>query len=210
MEDNINLFFQLLPIAIVIFDLKNHHNYRNGCTAMLLQWLQWNREAHPCLHILQHHFRACSEEYGETAIHTLMTHVREWNYDGPNLTARWRESGAAKWAFQELGAPPSHKSSGTKVYYQNGGDELMHRLSLAFMDVVRDANLEELEALIGDPGFSTDSARTDELDQWTELPLLYRMNFDHVATQVRRLEGKLRKPLDADAMHQVDLDLFFQ
>ena len=164
---------------------------------------------HPILPVLRSHFKACSEEYGETAIHTLMTHIREWNYSGENMKKRWQESNAATWCFQQTGIPRSHRTSGTKWHHLDDPSDDMILLSEKFVLLVEDAKHGVLEKLVGNPGFSRDCERSEDLSYWEELPELHEMSFTVASEQVFNLEEKIRKPLDRSMMLGIDMDLFY-
>ena len=84
-ENDIYLFGKLLIPAISWFLVFNCKNFANGFEVFLLQWNSWTLQNHPAAAWLPTNFKACSEEYGESAIHNLMTHIREWDYSGYNL-----------------------------------------------------------------------------------------------------------------------------
>ena len=113
---DVNLFFKLLPSLICWFKVFKRSNYTNSCELSLANWLYWKFSNHPIIPYLELYFRACSEERGETAIHNLMTHFRECNFQGSNISQRWKESSTAKILFQKLNIPRSHKHDGTKIY----------------------------------------------------------------------------------------------
>jgi hypothetical protein len=96
---NVDRFFELIPLVICWFKLFNCSNYTNSCELSLQYWIRWKNRKHPVVDYLRKYFRATSEERGESAIHNLMTHVRDWNYFGDNLKTRWLESSVARVCF---------------------------------------------------------------------------------------------------------------
>lgn len=159
--------------------------------------------------LLRGHFKACTEEYGESAISRLMSHIREWNYSGDNMDKRWRESCAAEWCFRTLGIPRSHKTGGTKWYLMNDPPLMMSQLSQEFNRLCGLADRHELDALIGGPGFTENSVHTEDLSFWIELPVDLPLAYSLASAVVAKIKKKLQKPIDQDALDGIDVDLFF-
>ncbi len=164
---------------------------------------------HPIIPVLRSHFKACSEEYGETAIHTLMTHVREWNYTGENMTKRWQESSAASWCFDVTQIPRSHRSTGTKWFEMDDPNDMMVLLSEKFIEIVNQAKNNVSVALIGTPGFSRESQESLNLAYWEDFSDSHELSFISASEQVPKLEKKIRKHLQREAMQTVDVELFY-
>jgi hypothetical protein len=118
--------------------LFRRSNYANSCEISLCQWICWIQSSHPVVPFLCRYFRACSEEKGETAIHTLMTHIREWNYSGENLKKRWLESSAVKTCFIALGVRGSHRTDGTKWYKLSENYDIFDKTSEIFSTICLD------------------------------------------------------------------------
>ena len=207
--NDVDRFFQLLPEAIICFEMFGHHNYRNSCTAFLLQWLEWVSTRHPAMDLLRRHFKACSEEYGEMAISRLMQHIREWNYQGDNVARRWEESRSAAWCFETLGIQRSHRAEGTKWYEVSQPDLVMRNLGDAFNTLCQQAHNNEMEALIGSPGFTRESVRSDDLSFWNDLSLNYALARARAIFHVSTLKSKLQRRLEADALHAINVDSFY-
>ena len=206
-ENDIDTFFKLLAVAIGCFELCGNTNYKRTCTLFLLQWTDWISRNHPILPTLRAHFLACSEEYGETAIHLLMTHIREWDYAGDNLTKRWHESSAASWCFEFHGIARSHKTSSTKRYYEASPSKKIVLLASAFDELCTFATQGVLSALKPSPGFSDRSQIEDDLSIWHELPEQYNLCFYIVADRISNLKTTLERPYDLTNIP--DHDIFF-
>jgi hypothetical protein len=174
-----------------------------------MQWIRWRAMVHPILPILRGHFKACSEEYGETAIHTLMSHIREWNYSGTNMTKRWQESSAASWSFRQTSIPRSHRESGTKWYYMDTPTDKFILLSEKFVEIAATAQDGSIVALIGNPGYSVDSETTDDLSFWEDFTEQHDFSFSSAAEQVGNLEKKISRALKPEALENIDHDLFY-
>ena len=114
-----NTFFELLKSAIPCFRIFKKSNYTNSCELSLLQWNCWKKFNHPIIPFLESNFKACSEEYGESAIHTLMTHIRDSNYTGDNLAKQWEESRIANYYFSKLPKECKNSRNTTKWYKFN-------------------------------------------------------------------------------------------
>ena len=208
-ENDTERFFELLPAAIGVFELFGHSNYRNACSLFLLQWNSWKRLRHPAYVWLLGHFKACSEEYGESAIHRLMMHIREWDYREDNIARRWAESRTAAFCFQKLGVSSTHRETYVKWHSGLGPSDEILRLSEEFDRLCVLADYQELEALIGTPGFTADSMRTDDLTYWTDLPLNLAASFEVASSRINQLKAKLQRPIDPDAFRALDHDLLF-
>jgi hypothetical protein len=208
-HNEVDRFFELLPEAIICFQMFGHHNYRNSCTAFLLQWLEWQAAGHPAVALLRRHFKACSEEYGEMAICRLMQHIREWDFQGDNVARRWEESRSAAYCFEALGIKRSHREDGTKWHDVNLPDRLMSKLGDAFSELCLQAHNSEMEALIGNPGFTLQSARSDDLSFWADLSINYALARAKAIFHVSTLKSKLQRRLKDDALHAIDVDTFF-
>ena len=192
-ENKCERFFELLPAAIGVFELFGHSNYRKGCTLFLLQWNNWKRNDHPAFKWLLDNFKACSEEYGESAILRLMTHIREWDYREDNIARRWAESRTAAFCFQNLGVSPTHRETYVKWYSQLDPTDEMTKLSEEFDNLCVLSDFQELEALIGSPGFIQESMKTDDL----------------TSNRIHQLKAKLQRPIDPDAFRALDHELLF-
>lgn len=208
-ENDPERFFELMPAAVGVFELFGHSNYRNACTLFLLQWNLWKQNGHPAYVWLLDNFKACSEEYGESAIHRLMMHIREWDYREDNISRRWAESRTAAHCFQKLEVSATHRDTYVKWYTVLGPPDEIIRLTEEFDRLCVLADYQELEALVGSPGFSAESMRTDDLTFWTDLPLNLATSFEAASNRIQQLKGKLQRPIDPDAFRALDHDLLF-
>jgi len=208
-ENDPERFFELLSAAIGVFELFGHSNYRNACTLFLLQWNSWKRLDHPAYLWLLRNFKACSEENGESAIHRLMTHIREWDYREDNIGRRWAESRTAAFCFQTLQVSSTQRDTLVKCHSGLGPPDLIVQLSQEFDRLCVLADFQELEALIGSPGFTAESMRTEDLTYWTDLPLNLAASFEVASNRVHQLQGKLQRTFDPDAFRALDHELLF-
>jgi hypothetical protein len=99
----------------------------------------------------------------------------------------------------------------TYVKWHSGlgpSDEIL-RLSEEFDRLCVLADYQELEALIGTPGFTADSMRTDDLTYWKDLPLNLAASFEVASSRINQLKAKLQRPIDPDAFRALDHDLLF-
>ena len=83
-------------------------------------------------------------------------------------------------------------------------------LSEKFAELVEDAKQGILEKLDGNPGFSRDSKRSEDLSFWEDLPELHELSFTVASEQVFKLEEKIRRPLKRSVMLEIDLDSFYE
>ena len=208
-NNNIARYIELLPAAIVWFRMFRAKNYANACQVFSLQWAEWNLTDHPIIEFLTDHFEACSEEYGESAIHTLMTHIREWNYTGPNMKKRWIESSTASDCFDFFGISASHRSSETKWYDEFNGGELMASVGREFIQICGEVVNHSFSPLTPSVGYRDLKDVTDDLSRWVsfveDVPLI-GIRSRQLSLQIR---SKLRRPLNFEAHSAIDPDLFF-
>jgi hypothetical protein len=208
-ENDIDLFCKLLIPAISWFLVFSCKNYANACEVFLLQWNSWTLQNHPAAAWLRTNFKACSEEYGESAIHNLMTHIREWDYSGDNLKKRWLESSRATKAFDLLGIPRSHRSSGTKWFsYEKPGDVLP-----VIVDVLQEVMISvaqgEFRAFVPSVGYITDTERTDDISFWRDFEQRIENRVIQAAVHCLKIRIKIRKDLDPDALDRIPMGLIF-
>ena len=138
-----------------------------------------------------------------------MVHIREWDYREDNIKRRWAESKTAAFCFQSLEVSASHRDTCVKWYSVLEPPDEIVRLSEEFEHICVLADHQELEALIGSPGFSSESMTSDDLSFWTDLPLNLASSFEVAAGRIEGLKGKLQRKLDPDAFRALDHELLF-
>mgnify|MGYP005991429793 CR=1 FL=1 len=208
-NNDIERYVQLLPVACVWFKLFRATNYANACQVFWLQWMEWDSTDHPLADFLRRHFKACSEEYGESAIHVLMTHIREWDYTGPNMKRRWIESSLAANCFEFFEIPSSHRGSSTKWYSEDECGDLMLSVCNEFIHACHEVSEDSYLPLRRTVGYRDLGDVSEDIRPWThflsEVESIGILYCDKTL-QIRR---KLRKPLQTSALQNMDHDLFF-
>ena len=208
-NNDIRRYIELLPVAVTWFRMFGASNYANACEVFSLQWAEWLISQNPIVGFLERSFKACSEEYGESAIHTLMTHIREWNFTGPNMKKRWLESTMASECFDFFHMQSSHRVSSTKWYSESGCGDLMKAVCDAFICVCLEVEANTYYPLRSAIGFRDIHDTEYNLDQWeTFLEDLQTIGL-RSSQSCLRIRQKLCKALSLEALSNVDPDLFF-
>ena len=208
-NNQIRRYIELLPAACVWFSSFNASNYANACQVFALQWAEWLSVDHPVLEFLDQHFKATSEEYGESAIHMLMTHIREWNYTGPNMKKRWLESSVASDCFDFFQIPVTHRASCTKWYSEDGCGQLMTQVCQEFLHVCNEVAEGDYSPLVRLDGYRNLDQVSDDMRPWNHFVAAREGIGLIVSRRCLKIRLKLRKPLQAQALAQIDPDLFF-
>ena len=99
------------------FIALGNSNYANATELFMLQHESWEAREHPALDMLKRHFKACSEEKGEMSIGVMGQHLRDSNYSGSNMAARYLESAVSDSVFEFIDVHKSHKGSTLKTYF---------------------------------------------------------------------------------------------
>lgn len=209
--NNIFTYYELLPLVTTWFIILGNTNYANSCEISLLQWIYWNKTQHPILPWLTDNFKGTSEEYGEAAIHTLMTHVREWNYSGDNLKKRWLESKIANYCFEYLHIKRARKESGTKYYYINSIDIKMSEAAKLLTDIVIDIDNRDYYYFVkSNKGYKSNS-QTISCNRWIDGKQIlenHNNRVNLVLLHAVKIERKIKKPIDKQTFAQFELETY--
>jgi hypothetical protein len=184
-------------------------NYANACQVFCQQWLEWVASGNPILSFLEEHFKACSEEYGESAIHILMSHIREWDYSGPNMQRRWRETSVARSCFEFFSIPPSHRESSTKWFADDQSGELMANVGREFIHACEEVAEESYLTLCPTTGFRDLGDVSYDNRVWHRFLARKESAWIKTAQISLIIRRKLSKPLKEDALRQLIPDSLF-
>jgi len=113
---DVESFFELVSEAIPWFLEFGCSNYANSCCLSLAHWLTLREMKSPIVEWLKRHFKSLSEEYGETAIHTMTSLLNENNFRGHVLSDKWRETAIATSIFESFDLNKSHRQVGLKWF----------------------------------------------------------------------------------------------
>ena len=210
-SNDVDSYFSLLAAIIPWFNILGNSNYTNSCELFLLQWLHWKKITHPIVSYLRKNFKACNEEYGESAIHLLMTHVRDWNYTGENLNTHWEESGVARFLFENLGLQSLRNPSSTKWYSVIDPCTEFRKMSICFNTIcgdIQDGN--HFPFLKSDTGYNGNSQRSENISDYTTMLSRMDNRFILATNHVKGLKPKLMKKFEKEAMKSIDHDKIFQ
>lgn len=208
-ENDVDRFFDLLLPSVGWFKLFGNFNYANATEVFLLQWMAWKRESHPIVEHLRLHFKATVEEYGESAIHLLMTHIREWDYSGDNMQARWKESATATWCFRYFHVPRSHRETGTKWYSEQSPGPLVQSMVDSFAACAAEIHNDEFETFVLGVGYDDQSPTTDDDSAYVEFLDKVELRDTVASNHCLKIFKKISVPLKEDGMDGLDSNLFF-
>jgi hypothetical protein len=207
-NNNIDEFFNFVAISISWFKLLRCSNYSNSTSLFLLQWNFWKDENHPILPFLRRNFKATSEEYGESAIHRLMTHIREWNYEGDNLKKRWKETSVAWKCFGIVGITSSHKDSCIKWFSINEPEELMAKSGNFFSNLCVLISKGKHLPFKRDIGYTSKSTKSEDTIFWESFLNKRKSRIKISLAELLKLELKISKSLRQDAFEKLDPEDF--
>lgn len=200
-------FFKLLIHIIPWFKACNKTNYSNSCELSLLQWKHWYKDNHPIIHFLQECFKACSEELGETAIHTLMMHVRDNNYSGENLAKHWEESRVANFYFSTLPFKRSPVENTTKFYSFLVLDLECRTVCQTFGRLCNELTAKQrLPFKKSNNGYSSYSEKNDSQNCWKNLQKTIANRKVVIANHCLSLGSKLNANLEEVTFANLEFD----
>lgn len=210
-SNNVDAYYLALAAVIPWFHVLGNSNYTNSCELALLQWLHWKHTSHPIVDYLRRNFKAFNEEYGESAIHLLMTHVRDWNYEGENLNTHWEESRVARFLFENLGLQSLRKPSSAKWYSLTDPCDEFRKMSVCLDTICADIqDGTHFPFRKSDSGYKASSVRSDSIADYSNLLPRIENRFFLATTHCKGLQEKLTKKFDRDAFQAIDPDSFFQ
>jgi hypothetical protein len=209
-DNQIDRFTELLLPTIGWFIYFRRKNYANGCELFLLSWKSWIVSKNPIVDYLRLNFKACSEEYGESAIHNLMVHIRENNYAENNMKLRWLESSTASWCFKYSKSPRSHKVTGTKWFTETNAGDLIVSVIEKLDEICKQIETGDHFPFVPHAiGYKSDCERCSEPWIWDEF-LTNIQSRDLVASiHCTGIQTKLEKHLDSEALNKIDVGLLF-
>lgn len=163
-------FFDLLAEAIPWFVFFGCSNYVNSCSLSVATWLLWKEQKHPIVSWLRNHFKATSEEYGETAIHTMCSHLNENNYSGEVMAQRWTDTAIAMEIFEAFDIKPSHKSSVAKRFSKKKPNEVYFAIHQAYVKVLQQGQDPSYSCFCkrSKSGYTSESTREVCQGAWNE------------------------------------------
>ena len=212
-EGNAALFFNCFPKLIELFISLGNTNYTNACELMYLQWKYWNSEPdNLVLEYFNNYFEAFNEEKGETSIHIVKTHIRDFNFSLANISKCYKESSAAQVCFEELEIARSHKISKPKTIR-------LERAHWCTRTILVENRLCLIEEMISDEvylpfslkiiSFRTSARRAHAIAHFTRLRNRFINRTELAQQHVAHLQEKLLKPLAEAAIASIEYKNLF-
>ena len=179
----------------------------------MIQFRYWTELNNPALEILQVAFKAFSEERGEISIHDLMTHLKDWNFQGSRLDLFYKETCVSGEAFRILNITSrSHKDGKPKSFplnppFREAGDSVCDRLSFIQYQV---STSRFVPFQVTSHQITWDSPLSAGTHHWTELwKVILRRNI-LAAKAFEGLLVKFEAPLDFfETEQEIDPDLLY-
>lgn len=208
------VFFELLAEALPWFIMFKCHNYANSVTISLALWLQLREWKHPLVEWLKVHFKATSEEYGETAIHFMCSHLNESKYEGVILEERWRDTGVAMEIFNALDLERSHKPSSAKIFQSSNPNLVYRAIHSSFTKLLAGVESGSHRCFVYNPksGYTSNSKRETTDGFWAkrfgiaERGKMMKKAVAHCDT----IYSKLTKSIVDESYQKVDLSWAFE
>ena len=165
---------------------------------------------HPMVQWLRCNFKALSEEYGETAIHTMTSHLNENNFSGPLLDSKWTDSGVVTEIFRKMALNSSHRISKPRLFDSKAASPSYCAIQKAFLRIFEDYanfNRDPFRPTSG-TGYNSRSERSASHSTWGTMFSVQKMRKIRQDTlkAVSQVSVKLSKSVDSTAYSECDLD----
>ena len=212
----VEIYFELLAESLPWLLFFRCSNYANSVAVSLALWLQLRNWNHPLMAWLKVHFKATSEEYGETAIHFMSSHLNECNYDGKILEERWTDSAVAMEICSELDLSLSHKPSCPKMFQFSNPNYVYRAIHRSYVQLMSDIESNSHRCFVISPqstksGFTSNSNRELSDKAWEKRfgrANLKRMRIAALA-HCEKIYAKLTKSINDESYGKVDLSWAF-
>ena len=113
---NGHLFFSVLPHVAVFFAAMKKSNYTNATFLMHINYKHWLSCKFSFLKVFDEHFKAFSEERGESSIHLLLKQINDFNIDLDSLDKKYQNVAAFTGCYSVFNFPLSFKASNPKSF----------------------------------------------------------------------------------------------
>ena len=206
---DVDTFFTLLKYALPWFKRFGCTNYFKSCTVSLVLWDEWNQMGHPVVGWLKKNFKATSEEYGETHIQVMNSHIKDHSFELSRLTVAWKMTSIALSIFEEMDIHPSHRQSSAKKFDIHSPNDVYVAIYKSFRKLYRfmadDNHLPFVQQ--STQGYTSESARSENIRKWIYLSSanLNGLLQKDIRKEILKVHSTLRGPIDAGAWAN-DLD----